>query len=142
RAHRIAHHIGAGDREVIEQPAGILHHRGRLVGLRLVELRALPMPAIVIGDDAVAVAAEQADPTGIKPIVLDARCEAMHQQHRLAGTFVDEADAYALRSEAVHSLRPPAWCPATLPTPIISPGEQLSFARLRRTRAGPPWQFR
>src|SRR5262245_65903260 len=100
------------------------------------------MAAIVIGDDAIAVAAEQADPTGIKPVVLDARCEAMHQQHRVAGAFVDEADAYAVRIEAVHSLRLPAWCPATLPTPIISAGEQLSFARSRRTRADPPWQFR
>ena len=56
RTHRVAHHVGACDREVIEQSPGVLHHGRRLIGLRLVKLLALTVSAVVVGDHAVAIA--------------------------------------------------------------------------------------
>ena len=51
RAHRITHHVGALDAEMIEQTPRILGHLRRAVELRVVQLLALAVPAIVERDD-------------------------------------------------------------------------------------------
>ena len=47
RAHRIAHHIGPRDAEMIEQPPPVLCHRRRAIRVGIVEFLALSMPPIV-----------------------------------------------------------------------------------------------
>ena len=84
RTHRVAHYVGALDGKVVQQAARVLGHDRRGVSLHIVELFALAVAAVIDADDPEPVAGEQADPTGIGPIVLHTRGKAMHQQHRLA----------------------------------------------------------
>ena len=84
RAHRIAHHIGPGDAQMIEQAARVLGHQRRAVGRRIVELVALAMPAIVDGDDAKAILGQKTDPAGVDPIVLDTGGKTVDQQNGIA----------------------------------------------------------
>ena len=52
RAHGIAHHVGAGEIEMIEQRAHVVGHQGAVVGGRVVELGRSAMPAVVERDGA------------------------------------------------------------------------------------------
>ena len=84
RAHRIAHHVGAGDAEMVEQAARVLGHRRRAVEARVVELLAVPMPAIVEGDDAAPGLGQRAHPAGIEPIGRNVGGKAVDQEDGLA----------------------------------------------------------
>ena len=56
RAHRIAHNVGARQRQMIEERAHVLRHDRAVIGGRLIELGRLAVPAIVERDDAASTA--------------------------------------------------------------------------------------
>ena len=67
RAHRIAHHVGARDIEMIEQRPHVLGHHGAVIGGRIVELGRGAMAAIVERDHAPAGAGQRRDPARDRP---------------------------------------------------------------------------
>src|SRR3990170_8039108 len=103
RAHRIAHHVGVADAEVVEYAPRVLRHDRRAIKARVVELLALSMSAIVVGDDAAPGLSERAHPTSIAPIGRDIGGEAVDEEDRLPFPLVDIGDADAVRIEALHS---------------------------------------
>ena len=68
RAHRIAHHVGALDPQMRKQVGRVLRHQlGAVVGGQ-VEFFALPMAAVVEGDDPPPRLGERLDPARLDPI--------------------------------------------------------------------------
>ena len=105
-AHGIAHHVGPPDAEMIEKPAAILRHAVGIVGLRVVELLALPMAPVVEGDDPVSGARQGLHPKRVDPVDRMVRGEAVDEQDRIAlplmGRHVDIGDAHAVGIEIAH----------------------------------------
>ena len=99
---------------MVQEATGILRHQRRGVERAVVELVAGAVATVVDGDDAEAMAGEEAHPAGLDPIVLRAGGKAVDQQHGLARTLVDEAETDAVRYERVHAhsgLLSTATCP-------------------------------
>ena len=88
---------------MIEQAAGVLRHQRRAIGGLIVQLLALAVPAIVDGNDAEAVADEQADPTGLDPVEARAGGKAVDEQDRCSSSLVKKGDAHAVGSEGLHA---------------------------------------
>src|SRR4029077_15598627 len=84
RAHRIAHHIGPRDAEMIEQPPPVLCHRRRTVRVGIVEFAAPSMPPIVISDHPAPRGDECSHPTRVDPVGDQVRGKAVDQQDGLA----------------------------------------------------------
>ena len=111
-AHRVAHHVGARNAQVIEQVAGVLGHAVRAIGVGIVELLAAPMAAIVERDHPSAGLGQRIDPARIDPVDPMAGREAMHQQDRFAQIRLDRRDVDKGNPHAVggkflhHSERP------------------------------------
>ncbi len=102
RAHRVAHHVRLLYVQVIEQPARVLGHDRGAIGGRIVELLAGAVTAVVERDHPVAVADEVADPAGIDPVGRGVRGEAMDEQDRRAGAFVEKRDLDSVGAESMH----------------------------------------
>ena len=119
RAHRIAHHIGAVDAEMVEQAARILGHGRRAIAARIVELLASSMPAIVEGDDAAAGLASACDPACASR-QLAATLEAKPWMRRIGSPSPSSTigDPHAVRIEALHSDLP-LWPRGSLCSPAF-----------------------
>ena len=96
RAHRIAHHIGPRDAEMIEQPPPVLCHRRRTVRVGIVEFVAPSMPPIVISDHPAPRGDECSHPTRVDPIGDQVRGKAVDQQDGLALPLVEIGDLDAV----------------------------------------------
>ena len=91
---------------MVEQAARVLGHQRRAVERAVVELLALAVPAVVDGDDAEAVAGEQAHPARLDPVGAHAGGKAVDQQHRVARALVDEGEPHAIGIEGLHGRAP------------------------------------
>jgi hypothetical protein len=84
RSHRITHHIGALDSQMIEQPACVLGHGRRLVARRIIKLLAFPMPPVVERDDPPPGVSQRPEPVRIAPV-----------DDGVGGEPVDEKDRFS-----------------------------------------------
>src|SRR6478736_3788026 len=109
RPHRIAHHIGALDLQVVEQIARIIGHDRRVVILGVVQLFAASMAAIVERDDTAAVACKRAHPEGKQPVHRMRRSKPVNQQNGFTAvvlrSLVNVSNAYAVRGKLFHGSR-------------------------------------
>ena len=80
RAHGIAHDVGLGDAEMVEQRDRVVGHAGRMVGRRIMGLVARAMAAIVERDHPVAGITKRLQPTRINPVDVGAGGKAVDQQ--------------------------------------------------------------
>src|SRR5262245_23807810 len=104
RPHRIAHNVGAADFEMVEQVRRILGHGRRAVTGRVIELLAQPMPAIVVGNRAVARRGQRVEPMRIAPICRDIGGKAVNEEDRVAAPLIHIGDLHAAGGETLHSL--------------------------------------
>ena len=93
-AHGIAHHVGAGDAEMIEQAAPILRHGRRAIKCRVIELLALPVTPIVVSDDAAAGLRKGPHPAGADPVLRHIGGEAVNEQDGITLPLVDEGNPH------------------------------------------------
>jgi hypothetical protein len=92
RAHGVTHDIGARETDMIEQRSDIAGHAGAVIGGRIVELARGAMSAIVERDDAPSSLDESCDPAGIDPIHVRGGSKTVHEDDRLAFSFVQKSD--------------------------------------------------
>src|SRR5512133_3574707 len=88
RTHGVAHDIGAGETDMIEQRPDVVRHAGAVIGGRIVELARGTMSAIVERDDAPAGLNERHNPPGIDPIDMRGRRKTVYEDDRLAFPFI------------------------------------------------------
>jgi hypothetical protein len=101
--HGIAHNVGALDLEMVEQAAPVFGHRRRAIKRRIVQLLALTMPSIVIGDHPAPSCGERADPPWVDPIGRHIGGKAMDKKNRFALPLVDIGDLHAVGIEPLWS---------------------------------------
>ncbi len=91
-AHRISHHVGPGDAEMVEQPGRIVGQERQRIRLRIADLLASPMATDIHGDDPPAGPLERVDPPGGAPVHNVVRREAVDKEDRVAFPAVEECD--------------------------------------------------
>lgn len=101
--HRIAHHVGAAEAQVIDQVRGVPGEQPEPVHFRVVELGALPVAADVHGDHPPPGPLQGVDPAGGAPVDDDVGGEAVDEEDRLAVALVEVGDVDAVGGEMLDS---------------------------------------
>ncbi len=106
-AHGIAHHVGAVDGEMVEQIGRVRRHPVRRVSLRVVQLLARSVAAVVDQDRAPSRLGQRRRPARRDPVDAVRRGEAVDQQDRLAeveavGRHVAIGQRHAVGEESLH----------------------------------------
>ena len=94
RAHRIAHHVGAANTEMVEQRPHVVGHQVGCVERRIVELGRRAMAAAIKREHPPAGTHQGRHPARIDPVDLLGGGKAMHQHDRLAFALVEERDLH------------------------------------------------
>src|ERR1700730_4174289 len=100
-AHRIAHHAGARDLQMVEQADSVGTHVRKSVQACVVRLVAMPVAACVVSDNPPA-PREPLDHPGLYPMLVRAGAETVNHEHRRAAALVQVMNFYAVGIKKRH----------------------------------------